>query len=142
MSDSVTPVIVINRVHPFVIGFYLVPFIKRVLAALHLSEGRFSYTFMGDEAIIELNAAYLDRDQTTDVITFNLEKKGEPIDGDVYINVEDAARNAALFQHAFDDEIRLLIVHASLHLIGYTDYSDSEKATMHAMQTRILQFVG
>jgi probable rRNA maturation factor len=75
-----------------------------------------------DEEIAKLNKRFLGRDGPTDVISF---PDGEPHPdgalplGDIAISGETARRNARRYRHAFLDELRRLVVHGVLHLLGH-----------------------
>jgi probable rRNA maturation factor len=75
-----------------------------------------------DEEISTLNKRFLKRDGPTDVISF---PDGEPHPdgalslGDIAVSGETARRNARRYRHAFLDELRRLVVHGVLHLLGY-----------------------
>ena len=71
-------------------------------------------------------------------MTFNLEEKGDPITGDIYISTQTAQRNALIHKQSLNNEIKLLIVHGILHLLGYEDSTKKEKETMQKEEKRIL----
>jgi rRNA maturation RNase YbeY len=124
------------------LNFDVKPFIERVMDLRGIQAGQFEFNFIDNDEIRQLNKQYLGRDLYTDILTFNLEDNGQPMIGDVYISVDQARENAGIFGNSFDEEIRLLLVHGILHLLGYTDYSDDEKAVMNAEQARILAEIG
>lgn len=80
--------------------------------------------------MIELNSAFLEHHFTTDVLTFPLSEDGEPIEGEVYINVAQAKRQAKEYGVAPRNEIGRLIVHGVLHLLGYEDDTKKKKLNM------------
>ncbi len=112
-------------------------FIQRVLAFITLTHGSFEFTFVNNDKILEINRTFLQHDYETDIITFNL---GTPDDivGDIYISVDEASKNATEYGQSLDDEIRLLIVHGILHLLGYDDDTDEDRFIMEAEQDRII----
>jgi len=87
-----------------------------------------------DNAVIrEINRDYRGIDSPTDVISFSNRDNpfpapdGEAEDlGDVYISLERAAEQAPEYGHSEKDEIKRLIVHGILHLLGY-DHETSEE---------------
>ena len=79
----------------------------------------------------------MDNANTTDVITFNLGTESDP-HGDIYVCVDDAARNAHALNHSLETELKTLIIHGLLHLIGYTDYDEDAKAEMFNKQDELL----
>lgn len=132
--------IAINRLSQDPITFGLELFIEQALKTKGIHHGYFEFTFMDNAAIIAINQQYLKRDMPTDVITFNLGTL-EDITGDVYISTEQAKINAKAFNNSFENEIKLLIVHAILHLLDYRDYTEAERSVMETEQNRILQIL-
>lgn len=76
-------------------------------------------TFLSAEAMRRLNAEYLDHDWPTDVLSFPLEQPGGRIAGDIYICRAVAARQAREHQVPLRDEVLRLIIHATLHVLGW-----------------------
>ena len=88
-----------------------------------------------DHAIRDLNRRFRDRDEPTDVLSFGLDD-GEafptPPDaprqlGEVVISLPTARRQAGEAGHDVPDELRHLLVHGVLHLLGY-DHEDADDA--------------
>jgi probable rRNA maturation factor len=105
--------------------------VRHVLRAEGVSEGEISVALVGDDEITALNRQWLDHDWATDVISFNLNGPGEPPLGDVYLGVEQAARQAAELGGDPGEELLRLAVHGTLHVLGYehpegADRADSE----------------
>ena len=91
----------------------------------------------------ELNRQHLDHDYDTDVLSFLLEcdepteprsdaprGSGKMIDGEVLVSTDVAAKAAGDFGWSVENEVTLYLVHGLLHLVGYDDLSDDEKAIM------------
>jgi probable rRNA maturation factor len=91
--------------------------------------------FVDEAAMEQLHVQWMDEPGPTDVLSFPLDgedERGLRVLGDVVIAPSVAARNNP------DDpggELRLLVVHGVLHLLGYDHEEDGEKATMWARQT-------
>ena len=102
-----------------------------------------SLSFVSSEAIRELNRAYRDTDEATDVLSFPL-LDDEPVDvpelpvltlGDIVICPQQTARlHPELTLH---DSLRLMIAHSFLHLLGYDHDTEEAQAEMWALQDRI-----
>ncbi len=94
-----------------------------VLASEGRSGGEVDIVFCGDRRITELNREWLDRDGPTDVIAFDLSEGDDPtvVEGEVYIDIAQAERQAPEFGATLEEEVRRLVVHGVLHLVGYTD---------------------
>ncbi len=105
------------------------------LAARTLSEeGRgaveLSLSFVTPAEMEELHVRYMGEDGPTDVLSFPLDE--DELLGDVVICPEVAAGNSADLR----SELRLLVVHGVLHLLGYDHEDESDRAEMWARQER------
>ena len=79
----------------------------------------------------QLGKDFLGHDYYTDVITFDLsEEDGRTIEGEVYIAVEYAENQAKEYGVTLTTELKRLAVHGALHLCGYNDATDEERAAM------------
>jgi len=101
-----------------------------------------SVAFVGSEMMAQLNEQFLSRDGPTDVITFGLSRNGGkmPVIGDIYVCPPVAQRNAKSLGIAASEELSRLIVHGTLHVLGY-DHPQGEGRTASPMwkrQERIL----
>jgi probable rRNA maturation factor len=95
-----------------------------------------SVSFVDEAEIEELHVRYMDEPGPTDVLSFPLDDDdvdGTRVLGDVVICPVVATRNNPADPGA---ELRLLIVHGVLHLLGYDHEEDAEKAEMWARQER------
>ena len=85
--------------------------------------------FIDDESLRVLHNKYLNDDTVTDVITFNLGDDSN-CEGEVYISLDQARKNAAYYHVSLINEIMRLIIHSCLHLAGYDDHNDKERKIM------------
>lgn len=83
-----------------------------------------NFIFVSDRRIQELNRRFLKRDRPTDVISFNCvgpHLPGEPrLLGEVYVSRDRARAQARDYGVSYSSEIRRLVVHGLLHLLGLT----------------------
>jgi probable rRNA maturation factor len=89
-----------------------------------------NYIFCSDEHLRGINVEFLDHDYYTDIITFDNSTAGSGIAGEMYISTERVADNARQLGIDFDQELRRVMVHGLLHLIGYGDKSPEESQVM------------
>ena len=86
-----------------------------------------------DDYLLDLNNQYLDHNYYTDIITFDYTEK-DVIGGDLFISYdrvkENAKQEGVLIQH----ELRRVMVHGVLHLLGLSDKTDKEAKTMRAAE--------
>jgi rRNA maturation RNase YbeY len=88
--------------------------------------------------IQSLNRHFRGVDRSTDVISFR-NTPPPRLDGDIAINVRQAALQAQTFGHSLRREIRLLWIHGILHLLGYTDYEPKPRRRMFKRQNALLR---
>ena len=85
--------------------------------------GGLSVTLADDGTMGELNRRYLQRTGPTDVIAFPLWEAGEPVVGDIYVGWEQAVRQAEDEEVEPREELVRLVVHGTLHVLGW-DHPD------------------
>lgn len=103
-----------------------------------------------DEALRELNRRYRNVDRPTDVLAFPDETRGPFVGapgyprylGDVVISFPRAEAQAADAGHSALAELQLLVVHGVLHLLGYDDAAEDERARMWNAQSEIVRALG
>ena len=118
----------------------------RVLDAESQPPSELSIVLTDDVTVRRLNKEYRRVDAPTDVLSF-AQGEGEPFArlldapphvGDVVISLETAARQASENGVSLTDEVRHLLVHGVLHLLGYDHENTDEEATMRAREETIL----
>jgi probable rRNA maturation factor len=104
----------------------------------------------GDEAVHDLNRRHRGVDASTDVLAFP-DVPREPFVttpgslrylGDVVISFPRALAQAAVAGHDVEAELQLLVVHGVLHLLGYDDQDERERARMWSAQAEVLHALG
>ena len=109
-------------------------------------QGEASIVLSDDDKLQELNAQFMGIDAPTDVLSFPSGEidpdSNELYLGDVIISQTRASYQALAGGHALEDELKLLVVHGMLHLLGYDHADADEKARMWAQQSRILENLG
>jgi rRNA maturation RNase YbeY len=98
-----------------------------------------NYIFCDDAYLLSINKQYLNHDTYTDIITFQLNQKGEPLLSDIYISVERVKENAPLHNTSFTQELHRVIFHGLLHLCGYKDKTKKDQETMRFQEEKCLQ---
>ena len=108
------------------------------LAGEGVEEAELSLSFVNEHEMAELHERYMHEPGPTDVLSFPLDdddvtEDGVRMLGDVVIAPAVAARNNPADPEA---EMRLLVVHGVLHVLGYDHEADDERAEMWARQER------
>lgn len=113
-----------------------------LLGAAGLDDGeQLSLTLCDDDMIRDLNSEWRSVDRPTDVLSFPMDD--EQLLGDLVVSVETASRQAIDRSHTLRDELRILMVHGLLHLLGY-DHEESHDAhvEMAAAERKLLGRLG
>lgn len=92
--------------------------------------------FLSDRKIRIYNRKYLGHDWPTDVIAFSY-----PPFAELLISLDTAKRQARELGHPFFHEIKILLIHGLLHLIGYKDKKKKDQKEMWAETEKLLKKV-
>ena len=91
--------------------------------------GEINYIFCDDQYLLKKNQEYLQHDTFTDIITFDYTDENR-LSADIFISIERVKENAITFAVPFENELRRVIIHGILHLIGYKDKSEEDSESM------------
>ena len=93
----------------------------RILDALGLEKAELSILITSDKEIRKLNRLYRNKDKPTDVLSFPMgeEVGGWKLLGDVVISLDTAKAQASEFGLSLEEEIKRLLIHGIVHLLGY-----------------------
>ena len=97
-----------------------------------------NYVFCTDEELLEINRQYLNHDYYTDIVSFELSKKDEPAEGDIYISIDRIRDNALSLGEPLYKELHRVIFHGALHLCGYKDKTRSQSLEMRNKEEEYL----
>ena len=137
-DDGSHPAVLISNRQPVAVDEEgLTSLALRTLAGEGLPETvELSVSFVDETEMADLHVRFMDEDGPTDVLSFPLDEvddRGVRLLGDVIIAPSVAATNNP------DDpacEVRLLLVHGILHVLGYDHEDDAERTEMWARQER------
>ncbi len=127
--------------------------IERIVPLLGFAVTRAAIELVHDDRMCMLHARHMGLDSTTDVLTFAQNAPGEPVDVDIAICVDEAARRgqgaaphgsatSPSVPHGTRGEILLYALHGLLHAAGHDDRDADSYARMHAEEDRILEAAG
>lgn len=123
----------------------VIPFIDKVLKLLKIDNWEISLLLCDDPFIQKLNKEYRQKDEPTDVLSF---EQGDAPDfpgidyhyaGDLIISLETLAKNAEYFNVDREEEFKRLIIHGILHLAGWDHSDNSPEQEMLVYQEEILE---
>jgi probable rRNA maturation factor len=89
-----------------------------------------NFIFCSDAYLLNINQQYLKHDSYTDIITFDNSDMEQEIVGDIFISLDRIRENAKELDVNETDELHRVMVHGTLHLLGYPDKGKSAKALM------------
>jgi probable rRNA maturation factor len=133
-------------------------FVHRLSAELRLKRRWFNVCFVDDSDIRQLNEEFRGKRKPTDVLSFPWQERGLSRSraasqrrgqedgsgdefagflGDIVISTETARRNAGVAGHSTWNEIRLLILHGTLHLLGHDHATDQGEMTALELSLRV-----
>jgi len=138
MSDDDQPprILVSDRQSEPVDTDGLVELARATLEAEGEARSELSVSFVTEEEMADLHRTYLAEEGPTDVLSFPLDEIGEDgvrVLGDVVIAPAVAVANRPEDPVS---ELRLLLVHGILHLLGHDHEDEDDRATMWAKQER------
>jgi len=104
--------------------------------------GTVNIAFIEDDAIRELNAEYRGIDATTDVLSFHYFEDyssvpPEEIAGEIVLSESRIMKQAGEYKNTPEAEFAKLLIHSTLHLLGYDHETDEEYQAMHPQEQKI-----
>lgn len=113
-----------------------------VLSALGLPGGtELSLYLVNDPKMQELNRTWRDLDRPTDVLSFPQDAGGGLL-GDVVVDVEAVHRQSEAHGLSRVEELRFLLIHGVLHLLGHDHHETDERTAMEAQEQRVWEALG
>jgi len=109
--------------------------------SLFLKRKGLSLLVTNDKEIRDLNKRFRKKNKPTDVLSFQLERNNQIKQkylGDIIISVETARKQAHIKGVSIDKELKMLFIHACLHLLGYDHMAKKEAKIMFLLQEKIL----
>ena len=93
-----------------------------------------------------MNSKFRDTDRPTDVLSFGSDETdpetGNRYLGDIIISYETAEKQASMANHDVQTEIKILLIHGFLHLLGFDHDTEKNKKMMWQKQFSIHKFLG
>ena len=117
--------------------------IKKWIESTIIEEGyrlaELNFILCSDEYLLRINQDYLQHDDYTDVITFDNSEEPKTIMGDIFISIDRIKENALNFKSNTLNELCRVMIHGTLHLLGYLDKTKAAKKEMTDKEDFYLQ---
>jgi len=99
-----------------------------------------AFILCDDTLIRHLNHRFLNKNETTDVLSFDLgDSRNGGVVGEIYVNLDRVRKQAPDYEATFWDELIRVAIHGLLHLYGYDDHDSNAREVMIAKQEELLQ---
>ena len=112
--------------------------ISKIFSDHEKTDGSVHLIIVSDDILRKMKKQYFGLDVYTDVMTFNLEENGETTEGEIYVSWERVVENSKSFSVNIEHEFRRVIIHGTLHLLGYEDQSIIQKSRMTDLENKYL----
>lgn len=113
-------------------------YVRKVLQAEEVDNAAISLVFVDRHRIRKMNRRYLGKNHVTDVLSFGL--AADPLEGEVYVNLDAARVQGRRYGVTFGEEMARLIIHGTLHLVGYDDRTVAASREMKDEEDGYLRF--
>ena len=113
--------------------------IEKILTHYKFTSYDVNIIFTSDIHLSELKKEFFFKDQWTDVIAFPLQRDSKFLEGEIYISIPTAKKNANIFKEPYKKELGRLIIHGALHLLGIEDKSKEQKKKMTILEEKFLE---
>jgi len=99
-----------------------------------------NFIFCSDDYLLGINQQYLNHYTYTDIITFDNSDEEKQIVSDIFISIERVKENAKTFKTNEFDEVCRIMIHGTLHLLGYKDKGKAAKTLMTQKEDEYLGY--
>jgi len=112
--------------------------IKNTIESENYSLKSINFIFCSDVYLLNINQQYLNHDTYTDIITFDNSEIKNQIESDIFISIDRVRENAKSYKVNLPTELHRIMIHGTLHLLGYKDKSPKEKELMTVKENEYL----
>ncbi|WP_158545307.1 rRNA maturation RNase YbeY [Bremerella cremea] len=116
--------------------------VQAVFSGEGFPRGEVGIAVVDNAEIHEFNVRFLQHDYPTDVITFPMDQAEDFLSGEIMLSAQYAAEEAKQHAWTIEKEMTLYVVHGCLHLAGYDDHEDHDRAEMRRLEQHYLRQLG
>ena len=110
--------------------------IELVLSTNKHQSATVSIIITDDNTLRKMKKKYFNQDLYTDVIAFNFNNSDEELEGELYLSIDIIENNANDYSVTLENEIKRVIAHGLLHLIGYLE--DLGNKVVHPLESELI----
>lgn len=125
-----------DSIKPIVEGYP--GWLERLAASYACRISDITYILSTDQHLLKLNKEYLDHNFFTDILTFD-RTENRVLAGDVYISLDRVQDNARTYDVSFETELRRVMAHGILHMVGMKDSTEEEQQRMRKAEDTALE---
>lgn len=118
---------------------YLLECVRHVLRQFRRPVLSIDFIIISAQKMTALHGRYLSSSGLTDVLAFDLSENGAPVEGEVYICLDQARCQAAEYGESLPAEVARLAVHGLLHLVGEEDRTEAGRKRMKRLEDLALR---
>lgn len=112
--------------------------LQQITQERNFTLGEVSYIFCSDNYLLDINKSYLNHDYFTDIITFDNSEQENLLEGDLFISIERVNENAKDNSVNSSIELRRVMAHGLLHLMGLKDKTSEQISEMRKSEEACL----
>lgn len=113
--------------------------ICKVFESRNVAEVNLSIIFTNRTYLSDLKKKYFNVNQFTDVIAFDISDNKDCLEAEIYISIDDVKENSKIFDETFNKELKRIIIHGVLHLLGYKDKTKEDMKKMRMLEDKYLK---
>tara|TARA_A100001011_G_C14255625_1_gene819940 strand:+ start:456 stop:899 length:444 start_codon:yes stop_codon:yes gene_type:complete len=113
--------------------------VKELMLEEGVDEALLSVIITNDSKLNDLKRKYFGENVFTDVIAFNYNDHNQNLEGDIFISIDRVKENSLKYSDSFESELMRVLIHGSLHLLGYEDSDLNKKKIMISKENYYLK---
>ena len=113
--------------------------VNKVFENSNVTSASLSIIFTNRTYLSNLKKKYFNVNQYTDVIAFDISDNKDCLEAEIYISIDDVTENSKIFKQTFNKELKRIIIHGTLHLLGHKDKTKDDIKKMRMLEEKYLK---